>query len=85
MPHCAAACCRGTPSRTNAIASNRRTWAGSSLAQAAARSCAGVNSLRVTATAAPMLRSQPIDTELIKSACQRPEKTQVSQFQIGLV
>src|SRR3954451_19390806 len=57
MPHCAAACCRGTPSRTNAIASSRRTWAGSSLAQAAARSCAGVSSRRVTATAAPMLRS----------------------------
>ena len=45
------------PPRTSAIASNHRTWAGSSLAQAAERSCAGVSSLRLTATAAPMLPS----------------------------
>ena len=46
MPHCSAACCRGTSSRTRDIASRRRACAGSSLAQAAARNCPDVRSLR---------------------------------------
>jgi hypothetical protein len=56
-----------------------------SLAQAAERSCAGVNSLRVTANAAPMLPSKQLDTELIESGCRRAGKTQESHSHPKLV